>query len=111
MTYHEIKSGYIRELIQTTSWTSHENIDNLIRMHAFLLNPPTTLNGGILFNWLKSSYPDHYLSLLKEISMEEYEKEIVRQQERLAAQLKSFMDLSAKEDLARKDWLNAGGQS
>jgi hypothetical protein len=43
--------------------------------------------------------------------MEEYGKEIVRQQERLAAQIKSIRDLSVKEDLARKDWLNAGGQS
>jgi hypothetical protein len=109
MNYNQISSEYIKKMFQQTSWQNHEKIDDLIKLHGYILNPPRSCNSGMHFNHLSSKYRDEYLNLLREHSPEALEKVLSDEQARSEYRIKKQAENDALEEQAKKSWLLAGG--
>jgi hypothetical protein len=68
--YTNITSPYIKKRLWVTPWSKREYIDDLIRLHGFIQNPPRQFVAGWGFSMLRQKYPADYLELLKEESVE-----------------------------------------
>jgi hypothetical protein len=109
MNYDQITSVFIKTMLLKTSWQDHEKIDDLIKLHGFILNPPRAYNSGMLFNHLSSKYRDEYLILLSEHSPKALEKVLSDEQRIIEYQIKKQAEYDAIEVQAKKAWLLAGG--
>ena len=93
-----------------SSWQDHEKIDDLIKLHGYILNHPQSYNSGMHFNHLSSKYRNEYLDLLREHSPEALEKALSREQAFRADYRKSQAEWDAKDEESKKSWLLAGGR-
>jgi hypothetical protein len=110
MNYNEIKSEYLKKMIQETSWSSHEEVDDLIKLYEYILEPPKSLNSGMQFQSLRTQYPYEYIDLLMENSPDALEKEITERQSRKKAFQEHRAEEAMKMELSRQEWLKAGGK-
>ena len=110
MNYNEITSEYIKKMFHETYWQDHEKIDDLFKLHGYILNPPETFSSGMLFTRLKSKYRAAYLDLLREFSPEALEKELAEELELSKNRIRHIAEFELLEEQAKKSWLSAGGK-
>ena len=110
MNYTEVTSAFISRLIKKSSWQDHQKVDDLIRLHRFILHPPKSFSGGWAFSHLKLTYPFEFLKLLEEYSPEALEFEL-SEREQIRHNLEKLQTERASELLEmQKQWLLAGGR-
>lgn len=110
MNYTEVTSAFIRSLIKESSWQNRQKVDDLIRLHRFILHPPKSFSGGWAFSHLKSTYPLEFLKLLEEYSPEALELEL-SEREQIRLKLEKLQTERESELIEmQKQWLMAGGR-
>lgn len=110
MEYASTKSNYIKSLIKETSWQDHVKIDDLIKLHNYILNHPRSFVPGMHYTYLKQKYDNEFLILLREFSEQAYDTEI---KTRIAFRERCIEDAKKAEELVENqkiNWLKAGGQ-
>lgn len=112
--YEHIKSPYIRERLQQTSWENHEYIDNLVRLALYLQRGPHSMAGGYEFNFLQNKFPEETRQLRRELNVEspvltDDQDEKVFKNYLAQAMAREVERKAAEEAAAKTSWLRAGG--
>jgi len=110
MKYSTINSDYLKKLIQSTTWSDHQKIDELISLTNYIQHPPRTFNGGMHYSYLKSKYESDFLLLLKEFSEAKYQDELSKRKAETVSIKKLEKSVIRKDSALIKDWLKAGGR-
>src|SRR3989344_3203376 len=104
--------NFIKSRIEGKSWRDKsyvEYIEDLLRMKNWIESPPKGLCANMQFNTMKLTYEKDYLSLLKELNLEEYErqKERVFQEKKakLAATERSKREEAQEQKEKKRQWL------
>lgn len=107
--YTEVTSEHLKRLIAITPWEMRHAIDDLVRLHRYLVEGISGFCAGMHFSQLQRDYPHDYLILLRELGEDRYEEELLRQRRR-AEERRRYEHESAERSAARHaDWLAAGG--
>lgn len=107
--YTEVTSEHLKRLIAITPWEMRQSIDDLVRLHRYLVQGVRGVYSGMHFSQLQRDYPHDYLILLRELGADRYEEELLRRRQ-LAAEQQLHERESAERLAARHaDWLAAGG--
>jgi hypothetical protein len=110
MEYSEIKSAYIKNLLQETSWQDHKKVDDLIKLHNYIINHPKSFIPGMHYTHLMQQYDNEFLVLLKEYSEQAYDIEIKKRnafRDRLIIEEKKEEEIIVNQ---RNEWIKAGGK-
>ncbi len=110
MNYNEIKSDYIKNLMYNSSWQDHTRIDDLIKLHKYILVPPRNWSGGMAFTHLKTMYRAEYLDLLSEHSPAALEKVLSEERAIIDKRIKMQSESDAIYEQQKTSWLLAGGK-
>ncbi len=110
--YTNVKSKYIKNLIQKTNWNDKAYIDDLINLHKLISTDLQKWGfaGGILFHHLKDKYDGEYLILLQEYAPERYWLEIERRKQKIKLFNLLQYETIHKEVHLKHDWTSAGGK-
>lgn len=106
MKYTEVKSTLIKSKIQGANWSEKEEIDQLIKLEKYILNPPHGWAANLHLHHLKSTFSSEYLELLKELSPDKYAKEVTLLNDaKLIA-----VEIEQINQKIKENWLKAGGK-
>ncbi len=107
--YTTITSPFIKRRLTHTPWSNRQYIDDLIHLHRYIRNQPRQWATALHFSLLRKKYPADYLELLKEESIEWYERVVERIAEETKNRKEIEHDRREEEEALRDDWYEAGG--
>ncbi len=108
--YTNVDSSFLKHLIGKTSWKNRDYIDELIMLNEYIINHPTQWASSVHYRMLKEKYQNEYLELLKENSIEKYEKELRRIEEEKEEDERREQKHQNKIQRLKEDWIQAGGK-
>jgi len=117
MSYREVKSQFIKKLIEGTSWENEarkEYIDSLIKLEGFILHGAGSMAGAMRRGELQKQYPREWETIYNELKPEEF-KDLKERERRENEESERRMDEITRESERREkrlkqEWLEMGGR-
>ena len=117
MKYSNIKSPFIKKKLQNTSWENRTYIDDLVKLHKYMISGIKSWIAASVFSELTYKYRKEYLELIKEdIDLNPNEKRIRMYPKQINDMIQRNKKIRQwkkedlrKEKLTQKDWFKSGG--
>ena len=111
--YTEVRSNYIRNLIQQTNWNAENGrkcVDSLIKLEHYILHGVSNYIAGMHYTSLKDEHRKEWKLICGELNPKKLRKELKWEEER-RKHYEAFNRKQRKEqEEMRKDWRKAGGK-
>ena len=115
MEYSEIRSSYIRNRINRSSWTKDRNyIDQLMKLEWYILNGPDCFGGALHYHYLKEKYRSEWEEVYQELKPEEFKKLVDREEARKQEWNRKLKETIRRKKIMdkclKKEWIAMGGK-